>query len=133
MTETPESNAEPTTATGQPRYDNPYDRPSRLGQVAAWVVIVAGVVFVVAVIFFSGFFLGRSSDGHHGWHRGYYGGRDCTYPMMGPGGMMGGRNDGTGRDGSRWTDGSSANAYDDDPNNAPPLVASRRWGLRRRD
>ncbi len=89
VTQTPESSAEPTTVTGQPRYDNPYDRPSRLGQVAAWVVIVAGVVFVVTVIFFSGFFLGRSSDGHHGWHRGYYGGRDCTYPMMGPGGMMG--------------------------------------------
>ena len=29
--------------------------------------------------------------------------------------------------------GPPANAYDDDPNNAPPLVASRRWGLRRRD
>ncbi len=82
---TPESSAEPTTVTGQPRYDNRYDRPSRLGQVLAWVGIIAGVVFVVAVIFFSGFFLGRSSDGHYGWHRGYYGGRDCTYPMMGPG------------------------------------------------
>ena len=83
MTETPESRAEPTTVTGQPRYDDRYDRPSRLGQVVAWVVIIAGVVFVVAVIFFSGFFLGWSSDGHHGWHQGYYCGRDGTWPMMG--------------------------------------------------
>ena len=43
-------------------------RPTRLIQVAAWVGIVAGTVFVVAVIFFSGFILGKSSDGdrHHG-------------------------------------------------------------------
>jgi hypothetical protein len=37
------------------------------------VGIVAGVVFIVAVIFFSGFVLGaRTSGGHHGWghHRG---------------------------------------------------------------
>jgi hypothetical protein len=75
--------------TGQPRYDDRYGAPSRLGQVVAWVVIVAGVVFVVAVIFFSGLFLGWSSGAHYGWHRGYYGGRDGTCPMMGPGGMMG--------------------------------------------
>jgi hypothetical protein len=35
-----------------------YDGPSLLSQVLAWVGIVAGVVFIVAVIFFSGFFLG---------------------------------------------------------------------------
>jgi hypothetical protein len=79
MTETPESTIEPTTMT----------RPSRLGQVAAWVVIIAGIVFVVAVIFFSGLVLGWSSGGHDGWHRGYYGGRDGTCSMMAPGGMMG--------------------------------------------
>ena len=39
------------------------DRGSRLSQVAAWVGIVAGTVFVVAVIFFSGFVLGKSADG----------------------------------------------------------------------
>lgn len=76
MAETSESALEPTTA-------------SRLGQVAAWVVIVAGVVFVVAVIFFSGLFLGWSSGSHYGWHRGYYGGHTGTCPMMGPDGMMG--------------------------------------------
>ena len=91
MTETPESRAEPTTVTGKPRAiepprrrydDDQYDRPSRLSQVLAWVGIVAGVVFVVAVIFFSGFLIGRTS-GHHygGHHHGYYG---C---QMGPGTM----------------------------------------------
>jgi len=60
MSETSGSTVEPTTVTGQPRLDDRYGAPSRLGQVAAWVVIVAGVVFVVAVIFFSGLFLGSS-------------------------------------------------------------------------
>lgn len=78
MTDTPESKIEPSS-TG----------PSRLGQVTAWVLIIAGVVFVVAVIFFSGLFLGWSSGAHHGWHRGYDGGREGTWPMMGSGGMMG--------------------------------------------
>ena len=95
MTETPESRAEPTTVTGQPRYDDRYDRPSRLGQVLAWVGIIAGVLFIVAVIFFSGFFAGRWSGGYHDGHRGYYcsqmspGGQTGSCPMMNPGGMMG--------------------------------------------
>ena len=55
----------------------------------AWIGIITGVVFVVAVIFFSGFFLGWSSDGHDGWQWGHNGGRDGTCPMMGPGGMTG--------------------------------------------
>jgi hypothetical protein len=79
MTETAESTVEPTPVRG----------PSRLGQVAAWVVIVAGVVFVVGSIFFWGVFLGWSSSAHYGWHRGYYGGHDGSCPMMGPGGMGG--------------------------------------------
>jgi hypothetical protein len=88
MSETPESTIEPTTVAGQPRLDDRYGAPSRLGQVAAWVVIVAGVVFVVSVIFFSGLFLGWSSGARHGWHRGYYDGRDGSSPMMGPGGPI---------------------------------------------
>lgn len=39
------------------------DRGSRVSQIAAWVGIVAGTVFVVAVIFFSGFVLGKSAGG----------------------------------------------------------------------
>jgi hypothetical protein len=88
---------EPTTVTGQSGDDDRSDRLSRLSQVFAWVGVIAGVVFVVAVIFFSGFFLGWSSGdddygwhrGHGGWHRGYGGWPPDTCPMMGPGGMTG--------------------------------------------
>lgn len=65
-------------------------RPSRLNQVAAWVGIVAGIVFIVALIFFSGFCAGTYS-GRGYWHGGYrhyqpQQGPSCT---MGPGPMMG--------------------------------------------
>lgn len=69
-------------------------RDHRLHRALAWVGIVAGVVFIVAVIFFAGFALGRTS-GYHGWHRGYgpvgagQSGRDGGCPMMRNGGMMG--------------------------------------------
>ena len=110
MTDTPQFSPEQTTATplGVPasRHDHAHHRSSRLNQVLAWVGIIAGVVFIVAVIFFSGVFFGRVSAGYHGWHRGYHGGQmgpradldDCpmTRPgprmgpgQVGPGGMMG--------------------------------------------
>ena len=72
MTETPEHRTEPATG--------------RLNQVSVWVGIVAGVVFIVAVIFFSGFFFGRHA---RGWD---YHGQGCGSCQMGPGdpgGMMG--------------------------------------------
>jgi hypothetical protein len=70
----------------------PYVRKhSRLNQVAAWVGITAGVVFIVAVIFGTGFVLGAHGGGGH--HRGG-GGHDFDRgssmehrqgpPMMGP-------------------------------------------------
>jgi len=63
-------------------------QPNRLNQAAAWVGIVAGTLFVVAVIFFSGFFLGRHSCGGH------FGGHGGPGMMMdrpwGPGPMHGG-------------------------------------------
>ena len=65
------------------------DRHSLLDQVWAVVGITAGVVFVVAVIFFSGFFLGRATDGPYGGHRVSDGGGGGTCPMMGPEGGMG--------------------------------------------
>lgn len=47
------------------------NKPNRLYQAAAWVAIVAGTLFIVAVIFFSGFYLGAHSGGHHGWGHGH--------------------------------------------------------------
>jgi hypothetical protein len=60
------------------------DRPNRLNQILAWVGIIAGVVFIVAVIFFSGFWIGSASGHHCGWHHGYH-----NWGQMGPGGPMG--------------------------------------------
>jgi hypothetical protein len=70
-------------------------RHSRVVQAAAWVGIVAGVVFIVAVVFGTGFVLGKNSGpGHH--HRGHdrpeimmfhRGGPPPMMPGMGPGHM----------------------------------------------
>ena len=77
MSETPSSSepatgpvatAKETAAAPPPTYAEPR-RHSRLTAVTAWVGIVAGVVFIVAVIFFSGFVLGaHSGGGHRGGH-----------------------------------------------------------------
>jgi hypothetical protein len=91
MTETPSTSAsspdpktEPVLTAAAPR-DR---RRTSVTIIAAWVGIVAGVVFIVAVVFFSGFVLGRDSGGHHRdggpghgqmlFHRG------GPPPMMGP-------------------------------------------------
>ncbi|HPY23367.1 MAG TPA: hypothetical protein PLK19_03480 [Mycobacterium sp.] len=76
----------------------PKDRPNRVYQAAAWVAIVAGIVFIVGAIFFTGFALGRHS-GHGGGWDGFRHQRGVMMPppmgpgMMGPGmmgpGMMG--------------------------------------------
>ena len=42
-------------------------RTPKVFQFAAWVAIVAGIVFIVSVIFFSGYVLGKHS-GHGGFH-----------------------------------------------------------------
>lgn len=77
MSETPEPSTGPTNlaATPQPPLPGgaqpPSAKPNRLYQAAAWVAIVAGIVFIVAVIFFAGFGLGRHANIHHriGHHR----------------------------------------------------------------
>ena len=102
MTESPESPkqsageaprrpaAEPPSSYGQRN-----DQPNRLNQVLAWVGIVAGVLFIVAAIFFSGLFIGKTTGGYYNWHRGYDagqmqpGGSMGSCPMKGHGGMMG--------------------------------------------
>ena len=79
MTESPES----TTIISPVAATEDAHRNSRLYRTLAWVGIVAGIVFVVAVVFFSGFFAARASGGY-GWHRGWQSGQ------MQPGGPMGG-------------------------------------------
>ena len=68
-----------TTTRTPPPADTPYVerdrepyRRNRLTAVAAWVGIVAGTVFIVAVIFFTGFILGAHAGGHEGG--GHHGG-----------------------------------------------------------
>ena len=95
MTETTDSIDQSPIVTDTPVVDR---RPSRLNQVAAWVGIIAGIVFIVGSVFFTGYFLGRHGGG--GWHHqrgpemGFRGGP----PMMpmGPGMMGPGRGPGMG-------------------------------------
>ncbi len=88
MSETP-STPEPatgpvaTTTPSQPAYVERERRRSRLTAVAAGVGIVAGVVFIVAVVFFTGFILGAHAGGGH---RGHHGGGDRDFSTMHRGG-----------------------------------------------
>jgi hypothetical protein len=64
-----------TTATGEPtaRWDGRWDKSHRRGgrpfRLAAFVVTLAGVVFIIAVIFWSGFILGACEGGKGGHQR----------------------------------------------------------------
>ncbi len=104
MTETPDRVDEPGTGSVDtlppPVYaEAPHaNRPNRLYQAAAWVAIVAGVMFIVGAVFFTGFALGRHSGSDGGWrhHRGDYskferrGGPPMMMPFpMTPGGPGG--------------------------------------------
>lgn len=115
MTQTPEPQTVSTAVATE--------RPNRLLQVAGWVGIVAGVVFIVAVIFFSGFVIGVHSGGNFVGHRDddcamyHHGGQPLGPGMMGPG-QMGP----SGNDGPR-----SAAVGDHDagrPEHAPPVAES---------
>ena len=61
-------------------------KPNRLYQVAAWIAIVAGTLFIVGAVFCTGLLLGRHGEGSgcFGHHR--HGGPGM---MMQPGGPMG--------------------------------------------
>jgi len=90
MNQTTEAAAETPIASEPPL------RQEGLGQVgkaAAWVGIVAGVVFIVGMIFAAGFWLGSSPDGYGGGHFGRAPGHmmsgdgSNSCPMMGSGPM----------------------------------------------
>jgi hypothetical protein len=55
----PQGYAYPPFAQGPPQF--PQERPSRLNKVAAWVGIAAGSLVIIAVLFGSGFYLGRAT------------------------------------------------------------------------
>ena len=76
----------PETPGSTDRGDDAGRRESGLFRALAWVGIIAGVVFTVAVIFFSGFLLGRASDGHKGWQRGYQSAQPGQAAQSGQGG-----------------------------------------------
>ncbi|OJZ75967.1 hypothetical protein BRW65_00440 [Mycobacterium paraffinicum] len=85
---TTQTDAEPTDEGGasQPIASGP--SRSRLIQALAWVGITAGGLFIVAAIFFSGFFLSwseRSGMGHMGM--GHGSSMDCCSQMK-PGDQM---------------------------------------------
>jgi hypothetical protein len=83
-------------APEQPK--NSQHRSSRLNQALAWVGVVAGGLFIVAAIFFSGFFLSWGLGGPHNGHMGSGTMACCSQmkpdehmkpgAMMGPGGQM---------------------------------------------
>lgn len=83
--------------TEQPK--NSPHRPSRLNQALAWVGIITGGLFIVAAIFFAGFFLSWGLNAPHHGHMGsgtmaccseMKSGEHMMKPdaMMGPGGQM---------------------------------------------
>jgi len=80
MTETtPEQPSEPTAAADPParwggRWDKSHRRGGRPFRLAAFVVALAGIVFIIAVIFWSGFILGATEGGEGGHHHGHDGG-----------------------------------------------------------
>jgi hypothetical protein len=90
MSETPDTPTVRTSSATAPA-PAPYKTP-RVFLLAAWVAIVAGIVFIVSVIFFTGMALG-----HHGGHHHHHKHHMMMHPhrMGGPGGP-GGVNQGGG-------------------------------------
>ena len=76
MTETtPEQPRETTAAAVPPQGGGRWDKSDRRGgrpfRLAALVVTLAGIVFIIAVIFWSGFILGACEGGEGGHHHGH--------------------------------------------------------------
>jgi hypothetical protein len=83
MSEIPETPTVRTAAATTPATDNTVSaRHPRLYQVAAWVVIVAGILYIVTTIFFAGYKLA----GHHGHHHHGHHQNAMVHHHRGPGG-----------------------------------------------
>jgi hypothetical protein len=67
--ETPTTRTSTATAPAPALEERALYRTPRVFKAAAWVAIVAGTVFVVAVIFFTGMALGHHGGGHHHGHK----------------------------------------------------------------
>src|ERR1700736_2048837 len=80
MTESTGPQAEPTTPS---RWDGP-NRPHRLYALAALVVIVAGIVFIFAVVFWTGIMIGAHGGGHARHHERQHEGRKPSMIKSGP-------------------------------------------------
>jgi hypothetical protein len=75
MSETSETPTVQTATATAPPPAAPVEvvhRHPRVFQFAAWVAVVAGIVFIVAVIFFAGFGLGKHSGHGGGFHHGHH-------------------------------------------------------------
>ncbi|WP_231639819.1 hypothetical protein [Mycobacterium sp. Marseille-P9652] len=110
MSETSET---PTVRRGTATAPAPAAEPAlyrtpRVFIAAAWVAIVAGVVFIISVIFFTGMALGHHGGGHHG-HKHH---AMMHHRMGGPGGPGGPGAGGPGAGGPAAT-----------PGNGPASVA----------
>ncbi|MDT5307151.1 MAG: hypothetical protein QOE48_2829 [Mycobacterium sp.] len=81
MTESTGPQAEPTTTPS--RWDGP-KRPHKLYALAAFVVIVAGIVFIFAVVFWTGIMIGAHGGGHERDHERQYEGRESSMVQNGP-------------------------------------------------
>ena len=81
MTESTGPQAEPTTTPS--RWNGP-NRPHKLYALAALVVIVAGIVFIFAVVFWTGIMIGAHGGGHERHHERDHEGRESSMVQNGP-------------------------------------------------
>lgn len=74
MTDTPEPTPPPASvATAPPRRPEYWEKPPRLYRVAAWVVIVAGIVFIASTLLFTAAMIfGAGHCYHHRHHHGMF-------------------------------------------------------------
>jgi hypothetical protein len=86
--EAPTTRTATATAPPPPPPAEVVHRTPRVFQFAAWVAIVAGIVFIVSVIFFSGYSLGKHS-GQGGYHHGHHKHHAMMFHRHGPGGPGG--------------------------------------------